>query len=618
MRSDRLRRQDTSFLEPTSPEVFQKRLRFVFLCVGALVLALITRLGYWQVARSEHLKAVASSQYERHITYQGQRGNIKTADGFTLVSNQPVFHLFGQPHVLKKPPIEVTRQLMPILTPHIALSWETASKSGTLSQELRSVEDTLISRLSNTQSKWVQLFRNLPEADVETIKALKIEGLAFESGQQRVYPEASMAAQLLGFVGQNDEGKEVGYFGVEGGLDKELQSKTEKRTIEADAVGGRLSADQLTGTPHGRDVVLTIRRDIQHIAETSLKAGMEKYGAKAGEVIIMQPHTGKIMAMASYPSYNPSEYRSFPKEVYKNPSVSDVYEPGSTFKTLTVAAGIDAGIISENTPCPRCEGPRVIGGYSLKTWNNQYNPNISMSDALAKSDNTAMIYIAEELGAKRFQDYLQKFGIGSPTNIELQEDFSPSFPSKWGPVELATRSFGQGISTTSLQIVKAVNAIANDGKVMRPLIVEKVIDHTTGEEIEVKPIEEGRAISSKTAEAVTRMMINAANHGEAKWTASRTHLVAGKTGTSQIAAEGSYAADKTVASFVGFAPANDPQFIMMVKLVEPQSSIWAAETAAPLWYQIANKLYLALNIPPDFEPGTKPENQANTQNVTLD
>lgn len=586
---------------------FKNRSTFLVVIFFLLIGTLIGRLGYWQVVKGEELRQVAAQQYQRNIVYEGERGSIKTADNFDLVTNQPVLHVYGQPHLLDLPPQMITKQLLPILTPYVISEWEVATESGTLSQKLTELESTLTQKLSNSQSKWVPLFPNLKITDAQTIKNLKIKGLTFENGYQRIYPEASMAAHILGFVGSNNQGEATGYFGVEGALNKELQSKRERRTVETDAVGGRLSADQITGTPHGRDVVLTIQRDVQNLAETELKNALVNYGAKSGEVIIMEPETGKILALASYPNYDPSRYQTYPNTFYRNPSVSDVYEPGSTFKTLTVAAGIDAGLVTENTQCPRCATARTIGKYTLKTWNDKYNPDITMSDALAKSDNTAMIFVAEELGTTRFQEYLKKFGIGQSTNIELQEDFSPSFPEKWGPVELATRSFGQGISATSMQMVKAVNAIANQGRVMRPLIVNKVIDHATGEEIINQPITENQAISAQTAHTVTKMMVHAAASGEAKWTASRTHLVAGKTGTSQIAAEGSYDASKTIASFIGFAPANDPQFIMMVKLVEPSSSIWAAETAAPLWYKIANKLYLLLQIPPDFPAGTTPE-----------
>jgi len=210
-----------------------------------------------------------------------------------------------------------------------------------------------------------------------------------------------------------------------------------------------------------------------------------------------------------------------------------------------------------------------------------------------------MIFVAETMGKDVFVDYLKKFGIGEQINLDLQEDSKTPFPEKWGAIELATSSFGQGISTNSLQIVRAVSAIANQGVMMQPKILKTVIDHQTQKEIPILPKEERRVVSAKTARTITEMMINAAQHGEAQWLFKNTHTIAGKTGTSQIPIPGGYKSDATIASFVGFAPADDPQFVMLVKIVEPQTSPWAAETAAPLWYNIAEKLFLLLNVQPD-------------------
>lgn len=599
----------------TSPD-FQKRLRILGVVWLFVLGCLVTRLGYWQIIKGEELRAEAASQYQRLIINQGHRGQILTADGYTLVSNEVVYDLYGQPHQLTQPASLIAKQLLPFFTPYEVaqleqppISTDSAQPKPTLAETLTNLEGSLLTKLSRPDAKWVNLYKNMSETDRDLINGLEIEGITFEKGERRLYPEASLAAQITGFVGANDQGESVGYFGVEGALNKELEGKLVHRTIEADAVGDRLSSSSNEGSTQGRDVILTIRRDIQYLAETYLERGMQRYGAKSGEIIIMEPQTGKILAIATSPSYDPKRYSEYDAELYKNPSVSSGFEPGSTFKTLTVAAGIDAGVINEDTQCPSCAGPRQISGYTLRTWNNEYNPNITITDALAKSDNTAMIYVAEQLGEEKFQEYLKRFGIDQPSHVELQEDTAAPFPTKWGPVELATRSFGQGISTTSMQMLKAVNAIANQGKVMRPMIVDSVIDHSTGQKIQGEPMVENQAISPETAKRVSQMMINAAQHGEAQWTASRTHEVAGKTGTAQIAVDGRYDSTKTIASFIGFTPASNPRFIMLVKLVEPSSSPWAAETAAPLWYSLAERLYLLLGVPPDFAielPSIKP------------
>ena len=390
-------------------------------------------------------------------------------------------------------------------------------------------------------------------------------------------------------------------FGVEGALDRELRAHSQEQTILKDALGFHLLFNQKPSTDvtNGRDVVLTIRRDVQYMLETMLQEGLQKYEASEGEAIIMDPKTGRILAMAATPSYDPAHFSNYDSGLYKNPALTDTYEPGSIFKILTVAAGIDTGAVKEDTQCTKCDGPRQINEYTLKTWNEQYHPNITVTDALAKSDNVAMIFVSELLGRDRFVDYIHRFGIGEPTHVELQEDTGTPLRKDWKPIDLATTSFGQGIVTNGLQMVRAVGAIANGGVMMRPTIISKVIDPTSGASVPVDPIIERQVVSPQTAQTVTDMMVHAAETGESKWAVSKTHLAATKTGTAQIPIAGHYDANKTIASFIGFAPPSNPKFVMLIKLREPKKSPWAAETAAPLWYAIAEKLYIMLNVPGD-------------------
>lgn len=569
----------------------QKREAVLLLAILFCLVAITGRLFYWQVIKAKPLQAAAENQYQRTVTAAGSRGTIYTADGYPLVTNEPVYRLFAHPHLLSERPEFIADSLADILSEQ---QHATDSAITNLKTELRT-------KLSQSGTKWVSLFPAVSEASKTKIEELAITGLGFDLYQRRAYPEASLAAHITGFVGKDSDGADIGYFGIEGALEKELQARTSTTTVLTDALGLRLLSDETRQHRplDGREVVTTIRRDVQFILEEYLKRGIEQYGARSGEIIVMEPQTGKIVGMATFPNYDQATFYKFAPELYKNPSVANMYEPGSTFKVLTVAAGIDAGVISPDTSCTKCSGPRAFGKYTIRTWNDQYNPGITIEEGLAKSDNTAMIFIEELLGEERFVDYLQKFGIGKPLDIDLQEDTSSPLREKWGPVELATTSFGQGVSVTSLQLLRAVGAIANQGYVMKPILVEKVKDPVSGDELvtPVQPI--AQAVSSQTASTVTSMMVTAAQAGEAQWTASKTHTIAGKTGTSQIAVEGGYAQDKTIASYIGFAPPQNPKFVMLVKLTEPTSSPWAAETAAPLWYKVADRLFLLFNVPPD-------------------
>ncbi|MCC6710794.1 MAG: penicillin-binding protein 2 [Candidatus Pacebacteria bacterium] len=557
------------------------------------------RLFYWQIVQGYSLKKIAENQAIQQQIQLGKRGQIFTSDQHLLVGNQEMYYLMIDKSLINTSIEKISQELSSFLAEK-DLNEATDSSKLDFNQLKKANQAYLEDRLE-MDSTWIRLSSKISRELKNKIEAIDNPAIYFESYDLRYYPEASMAAHLTGFVGKDDQGQDLGYFGLEGALNKELEGKFQKKHFFTDALGNLLGGENKLENQNldGRDIVLTVRRDIQFLLENELEKSIERYGANSGEIIVMDPKTGDILGLAAWPKYDQKKYYTFEPELYKNPSLANLYEPGSTFKTLTVAAGIDAGVIAPDTQCPNCAGPREIGKYTIKTWNDEYHPNITMEEALAKSDNTAMIFIAESLGKDKFVEYLKKFGIGEKINLDLQDDIKTPFPEKWGPVELATSSFGQGISTNSMQMVRAVGSIANQGVMMRPKIIKTVIDHQANKEIPVEPTEERRVITPETAQKVTAMMINSAKHGEAQWIFKDTHTVAGKTGTSQIPIKGGYKEDATIASFIGFAPAENPRFVMLVKLNEPQTSPWAAETAAPLWYRVASKLFLLLNIPPD-------------------
>lgn len=564
-------------------------------------LAILGRLFYWQIIEGSLLTAKAQEQYDQTLIKHGQRGRIFTQGGHLLVGNTTRYRLVGYPHLITQSPAEISQALIEPLLPELR-PYQQATESARQATIKANFELELENKLSQEESRWVSLLRQISVETKQKILELEIEGLDFEPTSTRFYPEASMAAHVTGFVGQDEAGQTVGYFGLEGGLDQELSGQTQTTTLPSDMLGFSLfkNDSQALQQVKGRDIVTTLRRDLQYLAETHLKKTLSWTGAKAGEIIIMDPDTGQIMALATQPQYDQAYFHEYAAELYKNPALTNIFEPGSILKPLTVAAGIDAGAVTPDTKCPNCDGPRVIDKYTIRTWNDQYHPQITVKEALAKSDNVAMIHVAEELGIEKFKQYLQNFGFGDSTELELHEDQTTSFPEKWGPVELATRSFGQGITVTSLQMIRAMGAIANQGLMMQPQIVKQVIK-ANGQKIPVEPEAIRQVISPQTAATTTELMVYAAKEGEAQWTYSKDHSVAGKTGTSQIPDEkkGGYKEEATITSYIGFAPPQSPKFVMLVKLIEPQSSPWAAETAAPAWYQLANKLFLSLKIPAD-------------------
>jgi len=563
------------------------------------LILIISRLFYWQIIKGEELKELTEIQALRRKSNEGLRGQIFTQDDYLLVGNQKVYDLkldrknfSGDREYLAEKLAEITVQEN--------WQYQDASESAVKETVLANTTNDILSKFE-ARGNWPNLAVNLSEESKAAIEALDNQYLAFDEKYQRFYPEASMAAHITGFLGRDENANPIGRYGIEGALEDELSARSESRLFKTDALGLLLAGeDYAPKNLDGRDVTLTIRRDLQNLAEENLKWGIEQYGADRGEILIMESKTGKILAMASWPNYQQWQYFKYPGEILKNPSLTRLYEPGSTFKVLTVAAGIDSGKITPETECSSCSGPRNVYGSIIRTWNDQYNPNITMTNALAKSDNTAMIFITDLLGKDLFVDYLKKFKIGESIDVDLQDDSYTPFPQKIGPVETATISFGQGISTNSLQLMRAVNTIANGGLMLEPIIVDKVYDHQTNQEI-ISQVKTGeQVISPESAQTVTEMMIESAAHGEAQWIASEKYNVAAKTGTSQIPdPNGGYKEDETLASFIGFAPASNPQFTMLVKLENPKSSPWAAETAAPLWYKVADKLMILMNIAPD-------------------
>ncbi len=569
------------------------RLRWFHLVVLFLFGGIVARLFYWQVTKSSQLKDVAQSQYQRRLELQVSRGKIYTADGYPLAINQRVFTAYATPKTLDASPARISALLAPIL-----YSPKEASISGVTS--VTELETQLLSRFSDPTKSWISLRHHVTKDQQERILNLGLTGIGFDPEEIRYYPESSMAAHLLGFVGNDEQGNPKGYFGIEGRYDLELKGKGGYLSQETDAAGRPIAIGDFVRieTVAARDLNLTVRRDIQNFLEEKLLRALEIYGAKSADAIIMEPQTGKIMAMAATPAYDPSRFYEFDPNLYKNPTVADSYEPGSTFKVLTVAAGIDAGAIKPETECDDCGGPKTIGKYTIRTWNEKYYKNITMTEALSKSDNTAMMFAADKIGKERFVSYLHAFGLGEKTGIDLQDEASPRLreDNKWGDIDIATASFGQGIAVTPIQLITAVNTIANGGKLMHPYVVDQV---TAGEKVfTTKPKVVRQVVSKETAATVTAMMIEAAAHGDAKWALPKGYVIAGKTGTAQIPVGGHYDENRTIASFVGFAPADNPRFTMLVRLSEPQTSQWGSETAAPLWFSIAKDLFVKLGIPP--------------------
>lgn len=549
----------------------------VFVCAFILILS---RLFYWQIIRAEELVSIAESQYGRFIKEIPIRGEIRTSDGFPIATNKIRYLVTANPKII---------------------SDDEKNKTARLLSSVISIEEASISAILSQDKFWIPLKSSVGSEERKKIESLKLSGVFFEDQFIRYYPEASLAAKLMGFVGKDEMGNSKGYFGVEGYYDRQLSGRIGLAREIKDAHGRPILAkiNENTAKIDGRNLILYVDRFAQYILDDALKKGIEKYGAKAVSGIIMDPKTGGILAMSGYPSFDPGEYNSYGNEMYLNSMISSSYEPGSTFKPLVMAAAIDSKAVTADTVCTMCDKEVEIGGFTIKTWNDTYQPDITMANVIRDSDNTGMVFVAQRLGLKRLYNYLEAYGIGEITGIDLQGEMAPDIRpiDSWYPIDLATASFGQGISVTPIELISAFGSLANEGKRMVPQVVDKV-ETPEGEIIDILPKVSSQVVSGRTALIMREMLINAVKAGEAKWAAPKGYRIAGKTGTAQIPIEGHYDSNKTIASFIGFAPADDPKFIMLIIYDRPTTSIYGAETAAPTFFEVAKKLLAYYKIPP--------------------
>lgn len=547
---------------------------------------IIARLFYWQVIRHEELTAEAEKQYWISFEIPAQRGKILSADKFPLVSNEEAYLMYASIPDLKEAPEEIATKIAPLLD-----KVNPASAAAILKE-----------RLSPENLVWAALAHKINPLVKRIIEELDIKGIGFKAEWHRGYPEGSMAAHLLGFVGADVSGRDKGYHGLEGYYERELRGRPGYLRREKDASGRPILLGEAHETPaqNGSDLVTSIDRAVQYILEEELRNGLERYGAKSGTVIVMEPKTGKITGMVSLPDYDPREYWKYNPVLYVNPAIALSFEPGSIFKVIVMAAAINEGAVTPETICDRCGGPRVISGYKIETWNGVYPPKPTMIEVIQQSNNVGMVFVSEKLGGEKMLSYFQRFGFGELTGIDLEDEFSPKLrpAGQWSPIDLATASFGQGIAVTPIQMVRAVGAIANQGKLVKPMVVSKII--TGDREIEMESSPEREIIKPLTARIMKEIMVNAVEKGEAKWARPTGYRIAGKTGTAQIPVAGHYDEEKTIASFIGFAPADEAKFVMLVTLREPTSSPWGSETAAPLWFDIARRLFIYYGIQPEY------------------
>ncbi|MGE5392864.1 MAG: peptidoglycan D,D-transpeptidase FtsI family protein [Candidatus Saccharibacteria bacterium] len=554
--------------------------------ITIFIALIILRLFTLQVISHGYYERLASNQHEFEQVILPKRGDIYLQP--TAKDSQPLLVATN-----------VTKNLVYVNPKEIENPGNTAAK---LSKTLEMPEAEILDKLAATGKNYVPLKKQLSDETSDQIQQMKLPGVYLEPEDIRLYPEGNLASQVLGFVGYRGD-QRVGQYGIEGRYEQQLSGSKGIMGSESDVAGRWITFASRNFTPaqDGDTLYLTLDPAIQFKAQEVLKKTVQEHGAENGSVIVVNPKTGAILAMANYPDFNPNEYgKAENVSQFANNAVSIDYEPGSVFKAITMAAALNEGRITPDTTYEDT-GQVEIDGHTIKNSDPKPNGIQNMKDVLDKSLNTGLVFVEQQLGHTAFQDYVQKFGFGKDTGIELPGESAGDIKNldRKGDVFFATASFGQGITVTPLQMVQAYTAIANGGKMMQPYIVETV-KHADGVEEPHRPKELGKVIDSKTAATLSAMLVDVVENGHGKRAAVKGYFIAGKTGTAQVAYKDrqGYDPNRNIGSFVGFGPVDNPQFLAIVKIDSPRDVKFAESTAAPAFGEIASFILNYLQIPP--------------------
>ena len=574
-------------LETVAPEPAKpvRRIWAAMFFIGVFALVLVVQLFRYQVFASSRNLVTPGAAPPRAVNTKLPRGAIVDRNGHPLALERYEYSVSATPNMIRS-------------------DEERAKVAGILAPMLHKDPAAIAATLFAHQNAVYWPLGIADQAAGEEIMSWNAITVTAEAMPRRFYPEGRLASHVLGFVA----GDCIGYYGVEGYYDTFLRASSETPRLSdipsLEAADREAAFAALPKTPFvpsyvQRDLVLTLDRNVQYLVEAALERSIRDYRAEAGTVIVLEPRSSAIVAMASWPDFDPNNHTDVATEnIYIDPAVSEVFEPGSVFKLVTYAGALDAGVI---TPQTKFIDTKVLvyGGREIRNWDGVGHGPVTAAEALAESLNVTTAQIAVGMGRTTFYKAVQRFGFGQKTGVELAHESAGivKFPNKgnWYPADLAINSFGQGISVTPLQMANAVAAIASDGVLYRPHIVRQIMHGNQVAAIEPRAV--SHAISLETARTLTTMMVA---------TVKRTpglsidgYSIAGKSGTAEIPLPDGYVDKYTIASFVGFFPADEPQFVILVKLVRPKTSQWASYTAVPLFREVIQDLIQLYAIPPD-------------------
>lgn len=575
----------------------KKRLLALLIIFATAFAGLTGRLAFIQIVNSSEYQKKAMEQWTRDVKIPSKRGIIYDRNGKSLAISATAYEIIVRPAEVK----------------------DKEAVSSALAEALQMDKAAILEKISKRQDS-VTIKKKVDSEVVKSLREKELKGVIYNEDSKRFYPQRNFASYVLGFTSIDNLGQD----GVEKTFDKYLNGFPGRNIKMTDAHGQELpdSESKYYEPQDGLNLVLTIDEVIQHFAEKAVENAYIEQKAKRVTAIVMEPKTGDILAMAIKGDYDNNDPRKIPDslldkwdtltpdqqynemfKVWRNPAVSDTYEPGSTFKIITTAAGLEEKVV---TPEDKfyCSGYVTIAGKRLKCWRSN-NPHLSESfvKGVQNSCNPVFIEVGQRLGEDRFYKYIKAFGFGDPTNIKLPGEAAGLVmtPARMGPVELATVSFGQGIAVTPMQLITAICASINDGYLMEPRIAKKLVDNDGNTVHEFKPKVVRQVISKETSALVREILESVVSEGTGKSAYIPGYKVGGKTGTAQKAENGRYVQGKYVASFVGFAPANDPKIAVLVVIDEPGGfSHFGGQIASPVVKSIISDTLRYLDVKPQY------------------
>ena len=556
------------------------RMRAVVALLILLAMVLIGRLIMVQIIEHQRHEAAADRVWQ--IETRGPRGSILDRNGFPLVTSVDRWE------------VHVDTQLWG------RNGFQPTGTSARLAYLLRADEAQVLSLAASAKGRdaliaYVQYYTGA------TIHAERLYGVTVRKTSTRRYVEGELAAPVIGIVGRDEQG----LAGLEYSLDGDLAGESGLLIYEQDGLGQPIPFGARLELPYeeGADIVLTIDRNLQRIAEQTLLEAVRRWGADGGVIMIADPRNGDILAVATMPAYNPEQLDlasdEFDIGVLRSRAASDIYEPGSVFKVITMAAGLDSKVVTPWTTFIDT-GAVVIGDRTIRNFDLSWHGEQTMTQVLQRSLNTGTVWLAQQMGPRIFYEYIEKFGFGQPTDSGLPGEsaglLTTSADVTWSPVQFATTSFGQGVAVTPLQVVQAYMAIANGGELVRPRIVRAAISE--GDVRDMEPEFKGRVISAETAATLAHMMQAVVDGVQDHPAQTPGWPVAGKSGTTDVLLDGQYSDQTSLASFAGFAPVDDPRIVVLVRIDRPRGETYGGIVAAPVFSDIVSRSLPYLGVPP--------------------